>query len=104
MIQEHKQKVKEPVIVLAHHDGWIEVYGHVHVQFLNVPHIPPATDRYFNSKHELLIEEYLLDRLGKSHVKIFFPGLLASSGQVQWVRPSDLMHRNVMSELMRCSV
>jgi len=104
MIQKRKRKVKEPVLVLAHHDGWIEVYGHVNVQFLNVPHIPPTTDRCFNSKHEILIEEYLLDRLGKSHVKVFFPGLRASADQVQCVRPSDLMYRNVMSELMRCSL
>ena len=104
MIQKQKRKAKEPALVLAHHDGWIEVYGHVNVQFLNVPHIPPTTGQLFNHKHELLIEKYLIGRLSKVHVDLFFPGLLATSGQVQCVRPSDLMHRNVMSELMRCSV
>ncbi|MDB4809759.1 hypothetical protein OAH34_01035 [bacterium] len=55
---KHGRKATEPVVVLLHWDGWVEVYGHVDARIINVPDVPPPADQFYNPAGEILAEQY----------------------------------------------
>ena len=99
---KHGRKATEPVVALLYWDGWVELYGHVDARIINVPDVPPPADHFYNPAGEILAEQYVESELPLRHRKVFMPGLRATVGQLEMLRPRDIARRQVMAELMRC--
>jgi len=97
-----ERKASEPVVVLLHWDGWVEVYGHVDARIINVPDVPPAADQLFNPAGEILAEQYVEAELPSRHRKVFMPGLCAAGSLIETLRPRDIARRQAMVKLLRC--
>lgn len=97
----HGRKATEPVVVLLHWDGWVEVFGHVDARILNVPDVPPAADQFYNPAGEILAEQYVETQLPVRHRKAFMPGLRTAVSQIETLRPRDIQRRKANADFLK---
>jgi len=89
---------KQPVLVVANSDGYLEVYGDkslVDVHIVNKPHMT-------SDEGEILAQEYMELELPKRHRDVFWPVNLVDTHQVRRMTPDDLAQRETDIEL--CNV
>lgn len=86
---------RPPVLVVLHPDGYVETYCRdADVVVVVMPSMESADG-------ERLADEFLASSLPKRHRSIYAPGLIAATGQVETIRPSEIIHRNMMRGLVR---
>lgn len=86
-----------PVVVVLHHDGYIEVFGDdsIDAQVAVMPHMP-------TQEGEVLAERYLTKQLPRRHRTVYFPGMLRATGQVETLRPTDINRRKTGLAFLQC--
>ncbi|WP_442485599.1 hypothetical protein [Aeoliella sp. SH292] len=85
---ESSRPIPQPVLLLAHADGWLEVFAERHIQAKIV--MVPSTGSLTG---ELLAEQYLDATLPHRYRDLHWPGKLRAADRLRTVRPSDLMRR-----------
>lgn len=76
------------ILIIATSDGFITVFGprHVHVQFINRPHVSTAGDG-------LIVDNLIDNVLPQPYKSIHFPGCVIATGIVGKLKPSDIRRR-----------
>lgn len=92
---ENGVRVRPPVLVVAHADGHIEVYG----ESVDVHVVTPLTMN--TAAGEALADEYLDARLPRRHRDLHRADKLVTVHQAKPVRPTDEAARLVRLELVR---
>lgn len=92
---ENGVRVRPPVLVVAHADGHIEVYGESVDVFIATPLV------MHTQVGEQLADEYLDARLPRRHRDLHRADKLVAVHQVKPVRPSDEAERLLRLELVR---
>ncbi|MEM1228070.1 MAG: hypothetical protein AAGJ40_20460 [Planctomycetota bacterium] len=88
------RRPREPVLVVLHHDGFVEVYANnANVTIVVEPHME-------SQQGERLARDYLAATLPRLFRSLYWPGKRVATGMVERVRPSDLMRRTTLSRLL----
>ena len=91
--RQHQQPARSPVLLVAHPDGYVEIYGDdIDVVVAQLPDVTTA-------QAEIAAGELVATSLPASHRELFVPGRLAESHLVERVIPKDLMRRRTMRQL-----
>jgi hypothetical protein len=81
--------------VVLHADGYAEVFGRdvdVHVAVM------PCMS---TQQGERLADDYLTLSMPRRYRSIYWPGLLAATGQVEKIQPKDIARRHWLTRLCR---
>lgn len=93
--QANPRTPRQPVLIVTHADGYFEVFGRdidVHVATM------AAMD---DVAGELVADDYLGITLPDRFRKIYFPGLIKTTGQVRDIRPRDIAYRELRLSMLR---
>ena len=89
-----QQRPREPVLIVAHGDGWLDVYAdrHVDIHIINQPWVETPAG-------EILAEEWVEENIPWR----YRPLLLSrrQTGLVRKVRPSQIAETNTKLEIIR---
>jgi hypothetical protein len=92
LMDDKRRSPKLPLLVKAHADGFIELFGDCRqfdIHCVNVPHISS------DPGHEAKCDEYLDLVLPPRFRQLNWPGSLVASHVLTIVRPSDLHYREI---------
>ena len=89
-------KPREAVLVVLHHDGWVEVYGE-HSIDVHIAVMP----RMATPEGERLADEYLELTLPKRFRKIYFPGNRRAADMMRKVTPQDIAEKKWAQEMCK---
>ena len=101
-ISTRQEKLRQHVLVVAHGDGWIEVFseGNIQVHIEIAPHCPTVVG-------EELSEDFVEAVIPSPYKTVYFPGFLRAAAQVKKLRPStvakSLFVKSVLTELRELS-
>jgi hypothetical protein len=89
------RRPKSPVLVCLHHDGYVEAFARhdVDARIVVIPMMESQAG-------ERLASDYVGIKLPKVFRDIYFPGLMQTCGQVETVRPSDIVMANADAKLL----
>jgi len=87
---------REPVLILLHSDGYVEVYGPNHVDV--VTRIVPKME---TPKGEILAEEWVEKSLPIRYRKLYGANCLRATAMLREVAPSDIAQVKAIRELFR---
>ena len=87
---------REAVLILAHGDGWIEVFAEKHFD-VRIEIVPYMT----TEPGEIQAEEYVELSLPKRYRDVYWPGNRRAADMMRVVRPTDIVRRDYDLELLR---
>jgi len=87
---------REPVLILLHSDGYVEVYGQNHVDV--VTRIVPKME---TPKGEILAEEWVEKSLPLRYRKLYGANCLRTTAMLREIAPSDIAQVKAIREFFR---
>jgi hypothetical protein len=87
---------RQAVLVLAHADGWLEVFAEPNVD-VRIAMVPTTG----TIAGESLAEAYLELALSPRYRELHWPGKLRAADRLRVLRPSELLHRDHELALLR---
>ena len=86
---------REPLLILGHGDGWLEVFGpkHVDIKFMNVPFVPTI-------EGEKAAERFIENSLPIRYREIYWPENRQFAGMLRRVLPSEIQEARQEKELL----
>ena len=90
------QKKREPVLMVGHADGWVEVFAERHVD-AHIAMMPFAA----TPEAQVMAEEYLESKLPRRYRELYWPGMKRAAELVQIVTPDDILYWEWKAEMFR---
>ena len=88
---------REQVLVIAHHDNWIECFAerHIDVRIVMMPYVG------IDATGEILAEQWLEQSIPECYRNIYFPGNLRAAAKIETILPSKIAWRNAEMSFLR---
>jgi len=92
------------VLVVAHHDGWLEVFGdreHIDARIVMAPTLGGEPSTATQQRFEVLAEEYLELTIPRRYRDIYVPINRRAADKLRLVTPESIACRQTDIELLR---
>ena len=90
-----KIRQREPVLIVINPDGFVEVFGdRIDARIVNRVTVSTV-------EGEIKADEVIERLLPERHLKIFYPGSRRAIGNLERIKPADLLQRKVESEICK---